>query len=111
MDTVGASPDGRLLASGGWDGALLLWRTGPLVVEAAAEAAASAAAAGGPAAKRRKAAAAGAPQAQAVAPEGGLVEAAQARLEGGHVHAVSAVGFATPSLLFSGGWDHSVSVQ
>ena len=42
------------------------------------------------------------------APEGGLREECVAQLQG-HIHCISSVAFATDTVMFSGGWDHSVS--
>ncbi|KAJ9514254.1 hypothetical protein QJQ45_012237 [Haematococcus lacustris] len=121
VECVALSPDTQHLASCGWDGALLVWRAGQAVVDAAAEAAAVAKAGGGrgavgpaaaapaPVAKRRKGGqgGGGGTAAEGVAPEGGVQEEVQARLQG-HIHCVAGVAWATQGLLFSGGWDHSV---
>ncbi|KAJ9514404.1 hypothetical protein QJQ45_012375 [Haematococcus lacustris] len=120
VECVALSPDTRHLASCGWDGALLVWRAGQAVVDAAAEAAAVAKAGGGrgavgaaaaapaPVAKRRKGGqgGGGGTAEEGFAPEGGVQEEVQARLQG-HIHCVAGVAWATQGLLFSGGWDHS----
>lgn len=108
VQAVAANPAGSLCCSGGWDGQLLLWRTGPAVVEEAASVSAGAEAddaAAGNRKKRRVAAANGSsPAAVGSAP---LTLEHTASLSG-HVHCVSAVCWPQPDTVFSGGWDHSV---
>lgn len=110
VQALAVSPGGDLMVSCGWDGSMRVWRGPREVVEAAAEAGATTAAAGG-ASKRRKAGKgeAGKEDAHAVAAgQAAVQEEAQSQLQG-HVHTVSCAAFATPGVVFSGGWDHSVS--
>lgn len=100
VEGAAASPSGNRLCTAGWDGQLLIWRTGGEVVEAAD----ASGLAVGPSTngvegegKRRK--------------KAGQVpvhkEEAVGKLEG-HLHCVSSVTWPTEEVLFSGGWDHSV---
>ncbi|KAL6779056.1 hypothetical protein ACKKBF_B18955 [Auxenochlorella protothecoides x Auxenochlorella symbiontica] len=94
------SPDSALLASGGWDRGLRLWRSAD-----AAEAAASGAPAPAAAKKRRVGKAEGA-EAAAPAP---VLDASAAELAG-HTGAVSSLSWTREGRLASGSWDHSVRI-
>ncbi|KFM23298.1 Ribosome biogenesis protein WDR12-like protein [Auxenochlorella protothecoides] len=94
------SPDSALLASGGWDRGLHLWRSAD-----AAEAAASGAPAPAAAKKRRVGKAEGA-EAAAPAP---VLDASAAELAG-HTGAVSSLSWTREGRLASGSWDHSVRI-
>ncbi|KAF5837496.1 WD40-repeat-containing domain protein [Dunaliella salina] len=106
VEALAISPDGRHLASSGWDGSLRMWRMGQQVLEEAAAAAAAGGGADGEGAKasskKRKVSAP-----STVAPEGGLREECVSQLHG-HIHCISSLAFATDKVMFSGGWDHSV---
>eukprot|EP00798_Chlamydomonas_sp_ICE-L_P019457 gene19457-26119_t len=91
---LAVSPSGSSLVSCGWDGKIVLWRTGTEVMEAAAEAAES----GAKPKKRKGADAASAP----------AVSEAPLRTLEGHLHCVSSVSYPTDAAIYSGGWDHSV---
>jgi len=95
VEGLALSPDGQQAATCGWDGALLVWRTGASVAE---EADASISEGGG------KAAGGGASASGAAAPH---VEAPLSQLQG-HLHCVGCVTWPSSSTLYSGGWDHSV---
>uniref|UniRef100_A0A7S0RLG1 Ribosome biogenesis protein WDR12 homolog n=1 Tax=Chlamydomonas leiostraca TaxID=1034604 RepID=A0A7S0RLG1_9CHLO len=108
VQAVAVSPGGEHMVSCGWDGSLKVWRGPGEVVAAAVEAGATTAGAASGASKRRKAGKDGAADAVAVASGPALVqEEARTQLQG-HLHTVSCAAFATPGVLFSGGWDHSV---
>eukprot|EP00879_Flechtneria_rotunda_P011935 GHRR01012466.1.p1 GENE.GHRR01012466.1~~GHRR01012466.1.p1 ORF type:complete len:324 (+),score=143.69 GHRR01012466.1:1251-2222(+) len=105
VQSVAASPGGDYCCSGGWDGQLLLWRTGQQLVDQAStsglyETAEPAAGKN----KRRKVGSAANGTTAAAAP---LELRPTAALEG-HVHCVAAVAWPEPGALYSGGWDHSV---
>ncbi|KAG1674240.1 hypothetical protein FOA52_013860 [Chlamydomonas sp. UWO 241] len=103
VEGVAVSPGGDNFASCGWDGGLLLWRTGDAVVADAAEAG------GEPAKKLRKGGGAkgAASTATPTASAAPLTEGPSGRLEG-HLHCVSCATWPSTGVLFSGGWDHSV---
>ncbi len=97
VEGMALSPSGDRLATCGWDGALLLWRTGAeLVLEAEA---------GGSIRSSKKRKVGGKAGDHPAVPV--VSEAPAARLEG-HLHCVSSVAWPQHGLLYSGGWDHSV---
>ncbi|GAX79465.1 hypothetical protein CEUSTIGMA_g6906.t1 [Chlamydomonas eustigma] len=102
---VAVSPSGTKAVSCGWDGALLVWRTGASVVEEAREA--STASTHIPVSAKKRKVGKSADEATAVAPMPPIEEVPISRLEG-HLHCVSSVTWPLETSIYSGGWDHSV---
>ena len=111
VECAAASPDGQLVASGGWDGKLLLWRCGAALVAAAEgsdggsdeEGGGAEQAAGGRAAARKRRRGAGGAGIAA----GSHEEAPRAELVG-HGQCVAGVAWPALGALASASWDHSV---
>lgn len=114
------SPDGSQLATCGWDGAVLLWRTGKQLADQADEAAAAAAAAAGAGAdadgagaadgkhkKKRKVKGEEGTAVAVAVPEALDVRQPAAVLQG-HLHCVAAAAWPSATALYTAGWDHSV---
>eukprot|EP00775_Hariotina_reticulata_P001760 gene1760-2100_t len=95
--------NGNLCCSGGWDGQLLLWRSGQQLLEESAGEKEPEAAAAQHTKKKRKtenAEANGVPMRPVqLQPTASLT---------GHIHCVAAVSWPEANTLYSGGWDHSV---
>lgn len=92
------NPAGDRLATCGWDGSLMLWRTGP---EALLEPSTSTPA------QAKTSATGSKKQKIAPLPSSVLDLAPLGRLEG-HLHCVSSAAWPVARSLYSGGWDHSV---
>ena len=104
VEGLAVNPSGDRVASCGWDGALLLWRTGAEVLEEATEAAAGST----PAASLKKRKVGGKAEAgSGAASIASVSESPTSRLEG-HLHCVSSAAWPADDVLYSGGWDHSV---
>ena len=98
VESFAVNPAGDRLVSCGWDGALILWRTGPEVLQEPSTSH-PARAAKITSSKKQKIA--------PPAPTSVLDLAPQGRLEG-HLHCVSSAAWPVAQFLYSGGWDHSV---
>ena len=105
VEGLAISPSGDRVASCGWDGALLLWRTGAEIIQATSEAAAGTAPA--TSSKKRKVGGS-AGTAASSSSLAAVSESPTSRLEG-HLHCVSSAAWPVEATIFSGGWDHSVS--
>lgn len=117
---LAAAPDGGQFATGGWDGAVHIWRTGAAVLKEA-EAARADGTAAARASKRRKgdkaaadaaasggAANNGAASGAAAIASAGAVSLPSQQLLAGHRQCVAALVWQEPGTLISGSWDHSV---
>jgi len=102
VEAAAARPDGQRCVTAGWDGQVLLWRSGKALVDSVASNSGSAAS-GAPIQKRRRT------DTSEGQPPGHHEEEAVRSLEG-HTQCVSALAWPEDSTILSGSWDHSVRV-
>lgn len=114
IESISASPDGSRFCSSTWDGQVSIWATGREILdmqaggssEAAPAESAAADAAGGK--KKRKVGAEDA-SSKAVSSPGPVAVTQPLSQLVGHIHCVSAVAWPVDRVIYTGGWDHSVS--